>query len=45
MDNKKAIDILKEAGYDGPLMIEICGNADKYKKCKKSIEYLRGIGV
>jgi len=45
MDNKKAIDILKEAGYDGPLMIEICGNADKYKKCKKSIEYLKSIGV
>ncbi len=45
MDNKTAIDYLKKAGYDGPLMIKICSDVDKYEKCLRSINYLKSIGV
>ncbi len=45
MDNKTAIEHLKAAGYDGPLIIELCRNKDKYKMCLASIEYLKSIVI
>ncbi|MDP4133590.1 MAG: sugar phosphate isomerase/epimerase family protein [Bacillota bacterium] len=40
---KEALDILKNAGYDGPLIVEINRTFEIYQSTIKSIEYLRSI--
>jgi sugar phosphate isomerase/epimerase len=43
IDNKKALRILHDAGYNGAAIIEVCSDVDMFERTINSVEYLKNV--